>query len=435
MLINIIMLPASMNYYKKMNAMGRNQKMRLSAQPTNGSTFTSSSSTIEITIPCSQPGLFADLRNGYFMCNIANGDGTNSHLLYGKVGTLGLIKKVRCETSSNTKFSEVENFNVLASMKLAESVDTDWLMGQGRVMFGTSNSSIAGDEIASGGNITRVVPFTLSGLSSETYVPLFGRENIKLQFELESALTGTIGTNATATATDLTITSVNFYYDAYKLEDNEYKNLLDDTGGIFRISESDWLHQSEIIPAGSTNQIINIGFSKRKMKNLYFCLRTNSNLVVANVCSVTSRNQGAITKYSLKYNGSIIGQNAVNCQDPTGVDFINQGEAMAELMKGSGGLLNLHSNILGFEVNNFGRKEGAGTADNTCGSFFGKISLENGFQTDEALSGLEILNGNLQLDITKLASAGDQRLDIFVEYASEYVLDMANSGGVWEVYS
>ena len=67
-----------------MDAIGRNQKLRLNAQPTNGSTFVSGSSTIEITIPCSQPGLFADLKNGYFSAVIENKDGTNAHTLYGK---------------------------------------------------------------------------------------------------------------------------------------------------------------------------------------------------------------------------------------------------------------------------------------------------------------------------------------------------------------
>ena len=108
---------------------------------------------------------------------------------------------------------------------------------------------------------------------------------------------------------------------------------------------------------------------------------------------------------------------------------------MAELMKANGGVLSLHSNTLGYEDDNFGRKEGAATANNTCGSFFGKIDLENGFESDEAISGLEVLNGNLQLELTKIASTADQRLDIFVEYHSEYVLDMNDGGGTWQIYS
>jgi hypothetical protein len=212
------------------------------------------------------------------------------------------------------------------------------------------------------------------------------------------------------------------------MEDTEYKQLLNNNDGVFRISGTDFLNQTEIIPSANTSAVINIGFSKRKIKALYFALRRNDKITTDAGVTLTGRDKGYITNYALKYNGSVIGQNSINSSET------NESETFAELAKASGGILNLHANCFGID-NKFNLSDGDCSTNAESGSFFGKIDLENGFQSDEALSGLEVLGGNLTLELTKSASSADQRLDLFVEYHSEYVLDMNDGGGTWGVYS
>ena len=191
-----------MTYIKQADAIGRTQKYRLSAQPVNGTSF-ADGSIIQFTIPCQQPGLFADLSNAYFKATISNSN-ANAKTLHGKCGTIGLFNRVYVETSTNTRFDSVNQWNTLGCIEMDKISDLDYKDSVGKVMFGTSDT-YDGDSIAASGasTITKVVPFMLNSLAGETYVPLAGRENIHLYFELDSCITSTIST--AASAGDLTL--------------------------------------------------------------------------------------------------------------------------------------------------------------------------------------------------------------------------------------
>lgn len=418
------MLSEGLNYYKKLDAMGiRNNKERVNIQPTNGSSFTTDTGKIRLVIPCNQPGKFADLKNMYMMAKYTNGDGAAT-VFQGSLGTQGIVKKIRYATDSDTVFSELDNQNVLSGMKIEENVDSTWLDNKKKI-FGTGSSSVAGTSIAAGSNVTLALPFLNSGLTESTYFPLGGRENIVMELSLESALTCFVGT-AGLLANEVTVSEINCYYDVYKLENDEYNKLLEQFDNTLRISHTDWAHTSDIIPNTDTSRVINLGFAYEKVKKLYVCLRTEGFVTGTALASLQSRNKAKMSKITVLHNGSVVGSRAVNVTTSTS----ESAEVYAELLKCHGGLWNLHSTHL---TDKYSSEEPDADSDDNTGKFFFVACFENGFENSESISGLDVRQGSFQLQIEKAASNANQRVDVFVEYHSEYVLDMNESGGVWVV--
>jgi hypothetical protein len=419
------MLSEGLNYYKKLDAMGiRNNKERVNIQPTNGSSFTTDTGKIRLVIPCNQKGKFADLKNMYMMAKYTNGDG-NSVRFQGSLGTQGIVKKIRYATDSDTVFSELDNQNVLSGMKIEENVDSTWLDNKTKI-FGTASDAAASTAVAAGGNITLALPFLNSGITESTYFPLGGRENIVMELSLESAITCFFGTAATLAANDVTVSEINCYYDVYKLDSDEYNKLLEQFDNTLRISHSDWAHTSDIIPNTDTSRVINLGFAYEKVKKMYVCLRTEGKLTTANATSLQSRNKAKMSKITVLHNGSVVGSRAVNVTTSTS----ESAEVYAELLKCHGGLWNLHSTHL---TDTYSSDEPDASDNANTGKFFFVACFENGFENSESISGLDVRQGSFQLQIEKAASTANQRVDVFVEYHSEYVLDMNESGGVWVV--
>jgi hypothetical protein len=79
-----------------------------------------------------------------------------------------------------------------------------------------------------------------------------------------------------------------------------------------------------------------------------------------------------------------------------------------------------------------------GTADgediSEVGRFYFEVDLENGMETKDSVGGLNVMSGNFNLELVKAATSDPQNLDIWIEYHSEYVLDM-QAGGTWMVYN
>jgi hypothetical protein len=419
------MLSAGLNYYKKLDAMSvRNNKERVAVQPVNGSTFTSNTGKIRVVIPCNQPGKYADLKNFYMIASIKNNDATAAVNLQGSVGAMGLIKKIRFATDSETVFSELDNQNVLMGMKIDESVEKDWL-GNNTKSFGTGLTAIAGAAIGIGATITLGIPLMASGLASTPYFPLGGRENLVLEFFLENAKTACIG-DAGLAETEIEISNVVCYYDVYKLDSTENDKLLEQFSNVLRIQNTDFAHTSDLIPLAATSRVINLGFAFERVKKMYVCLRTDDFITNATKTSLQARNKAKISKITVLHNGSIVGSRAVNVSSSTS----ENAEAFLELMKCNGGIWNLHTTHLDslFDVD-----EGAANTENSSGKYYFVACFENGFENSESISGLDIRQGSFQVQIDKAASDADQRVDIFVEYHSEYALDMNDSGGIWSV--
>ena len=105
-------------------------------------------------------------------------------------------------------------------------------------------------------------------------------------------------------------------------------------------------------------------------------------------------------------------------------------QMMAELMIGNGGLLNLNPCCLNSSGVNYNLDEGNGSTDALCGQFFYEFdltnTLEDGLITYSGLSGS---SNNFSLQLNGTGPAAQQRIDVFVEYGVDYILQ----DGVWKV--
>ena len=109
-------LPEEMNYTQHIDAMGiKKERIGLA---NNGSSFVCNTGNIQFEIPCQQMSRFCDLSNAYIGFDITNSDAT-ANSLPGQLGTISLQQKITCETTSNRKFSEVDNVNALWDIKLS----------------------------------------------------------------------------------------------------------------------------------------------------------------------------------------------------------------------------------------------------------------------------------------------------------------------------
>jgi len=438
-------LPEEMNYSQHIDSMGI-KKDRIGLAPNNGSSFICNTGYLNFEVPCQQFSKFADFANAYIAFDVTNTDAT-ANAFHGQLGTIALQNKLTVETTSNKKFSEVDNVNALWDIKLSQSVDPDWYKSNGALMFGTGDGPFDGVSIGAGAGNARhyIMPLGMSGLCDNTYVPLIGRENLRFRIDLEQASTALIASTDGLADSEITLSNVVMYYDVMTLSDEQMKGLLNAIGGKFIMSGIDYYHQNAQIALASTSGNISIGCSRRKAKKLIGCFRTVGDMTDDEVNSF-SRNKANLTEITVKHNGQKIGQTDLPLNANTAP------EAYAEAMKASqGGLLNLHSTSLG-EVKTlvlaegapniisytytdvFNLDEGDATSNITSGKFFFEVDLTSGMETKDSVSGLNVMTGNFNLEFQKGATTADQYLDIFIEYHSEYVLDM-QAGGTWMVYN
>jgi hypothetical protein len=436
-------LPEEMNYTQHIDALGV-KKDRIGLAPNNGSSFICNTGYLNFEVPCQQFSKFADFTNAYIAFDITNSDEV-TNTLYGQLGTIALQNKLTVETTSNRKFSEVDNVNALWDIKLSQSVDPDWYKSNGSMMFGTGETPNLGVDIGADATAHYIMPIGMSGLCDNTYVPLIGRENLRFRIDLEQAKTAVYCSDANVADSEITLTNVVLYYDVMTLADDQMKSLLNAIGGKFIMSGVDYYHQNQQIALASTSANISIGCSRRKAKKLIGCFRTVGKMTTANANSF-SRNKANLTEITVKLNGTKVNQADLPLNATTAP------EAYAEIMKCSqGGLLNLHSTSLGeykkvtgvSDTGNtitytyydmFNLDEGDATVDETTGRFFFEVDLSSGMDTKDSVGGLNVMTGNFNLEFQKAATMADQYLDIWIEYHSEYVLDM-QAGGTWQIYN
>lgn len=422
-------LPEQLNYTQHIDALGI-KKDRIGLAPNNGSSFICNTGNIQFEVPCQQMSRFADFTNAYIAFDITNTDAQDL-LFPGQLGTIALQDKLTVETTSNKKFSEVDNVNALWDAKLSQSVADDWYAKNGACMFAMGATPTAGVTLGQGaGNKRRfIMPVAMSGLCEHRHVPLLGRENIRFRIDLAQAKTVFDGaTDGNQADSEITIDNVLLYYDVVTLSDEQMKGLLNATGGKFIISGTDYYHQNAQIATTSRAENISMGCSRRKAKKLIGIIRTLDDITDGSVNSF-SRNKLTIDEITVKLNGIKVGQSDLPSNASTAP------EVYAELMKSAqGGLLSLHDNALGTDTL-FNLAEGDASSDATIGRFMFEVDLTTGLETDGSVSGLNVMTGNFNLELSKTANSTDtQYLDIFIEYHSEYVLDM-NAGATWMVYN
>lgn len=438
-----MLLNESVDYLGKIASIGKQRTRKLRA-PVNGSTFISGQSEPEFLISCRRKGIFADTKNAYFLLTAYKTDASNASLP-GSIGMMAFCNRQTVETNSNQQLSRVDNWNVLMGMKATENFSKDLLGAQFQNAYGTSAKETNGAVglLASGGTVATgkryAIPLAFAGIAHQ-YMPCDGLEDIRIKLNLESALVALqqIQTGADGlSAGSVTFANCSLVMDEYEMSMEEYGMFIRSLpNNLYRITNTDWYHQSDSsIAANTTEYSTQITLNKRDVKNVYFCFRTASLIGASGALSLTSRNHLDITSYNVTLGGTIVGQSSV------GSSSTSVSEAILEIMKSSGGILDTNAfNLTGNQadnttdgaLNNFLLAEGNATSDATCGHYFGKINFDRGFDNMHSLSGIDVTSGNFVLNVSFGAVAAIQRLDIFVEYWSSYEM---YPGGEWIVRS
>jgi hypothetical protein len=178
----------------------------------------------------------------------------------------------------------------------------------------------------------KVMPMGLcpSGFFKQKFFPMFGKDNISIVIDMNSAIKAVIGTDQASTS--LTISDVKYWYDVYTLTPQQYNDLNHDLGGVYRLYATDWTHYSDTLESGSVGKTINLGLAKKKCKRVIAMIRAQADLSAVGTASITNRDQANITRYYLKVDDVTVGLKEIDYK--TGSGNTESGSMVyAEVMK------------------------------------------------------------------------------------------------------
>mmetsp|Transcript_32810 Transcript_32810/g.38487 ORF Transcript_32810/g.38487 Transcript_32810/m.38487 type:complete len:441 (-) Transcript_32810:1015-2337(-) len=420
--------PATMNYapLANANAFGGNRQSRYRTPSNNGGGSYEMGQAIEFTIPMGQKGSVCDFKNSRMTFTVTNNmaaaaNNANDIFFQPRVGTLGLINQIYIRNDAGEQFSNFDGFNVLAPLLQEREVDPNWYASNGNALMACS-TAYAGVSIASNSaSLIKMIPFTLSGVSHPQF-PMDSENAIVIGLKLEDVKTCFVSTNAVANS-DVIISNLQFHYDVYDLAPPTIASINSKlVANQYIMSVPDWSHSTKILTANETKLNQTINFSKRKALRLIMVVRPTANISTATSMGLQSKTQASITNIICKLNDKTY-------QSSTGVDMstTNMVDAFSEMLIQTpyGGLYDMKTNALTFD-----RYSVAGTSASTTlatsGCFFYEINFSNRMDTDISVSGEQIGNQNLILDITKTATNASLTFDFFVEYENEYMLSKAD---------
>ena len=420
-------------------------RVRKQATITGNGPFTDTSTELVITISANQVKSMALLQNSYIVVDITNNN-TNDIYFQGKGGTIMCIESLTLENIKGNRFNYFRDYNVLAAIELCKNMDAQYQVGIGASLFGLSDSDIEGEVllgtkldslIASPVRvptpITKIIPM---GAICNLFklCPLWGSEDIRITLKFANpksvyrcdapvAVLGVATTTAVIEAGSVSYSNLKFIYETIDIPPMIIEGYLKSMGNLFYMSGSDWESTNATIPENTTNISVPIPIVKNCVKRVIACLRTSDNIQNVQAVSICSRNRCAFTECYLTYNSSSFPVNTIKMKASS------ISEQLAEMViSQSNNLMNLSpANI---PKAKYELAEGDALTDETCGLFWFEFYLGNHLEDNNSTySGLKVTQNNLSLNLNGGGVNDAQRVDIFVEYAVDYILN----NGIWEV--
>jgi hypothetical protein len=190
-------------------------------------------------------------------------------------------------------------------------------------------------------------------------------------------------------------------------------SLAAETNGRYVITGNAFQNQQEV--SASSSVIANLGFGRSKCKRVYVALRETDALTTA-LESAHSFDCHTLKTAELRYNGRLLNE--------SGLTFTagNQAVVMAEILKQKGQSLINSAGIS--SPTNFEASIPSPASNAKVGTFHIVFDLTSGADTYLSESGLDTRTGSFQLSLTS-GTAMAHTIDIFCEYETQIVLDMA----------
>lgn len=412
---------------KKMRAMSSRQ-YRTKQPAVNGNQFLSGGSVIQFDVPANQARTFLDMEATYILVEVENvGTTANEDLTFeGKGGVFAMIEKIECLTAGQTLFT-LDGYGTLQSVKTDVETSAIYGGGVGAVLLGSGAVPYAGTQLDHTDKKTCAIPLQLNGLyNANKYIPLFSRDKLSFRITLADARVGMISTAAAPTtiSAGVRFNRPELVCHQVELGSEAFSAVASAVDYKFDIITTDYRHTSAVIPAGSANAVVNLGFAFSSCNKIISTMRTStlvSGDTARKVASVGSRNKAGLNKVSVLLNGAKIPQREILASST------NSAECLAELLVAEGALSAVaHSSRIN-DGEGYDAEIALGQASGSCGSFVSIVGLENMRSDSDGLySGVSSIGSVLQLELgfDSATLTATQTLDVYCEYTAQYSLDM-----------
>jgi len=426
---------------KRMKAMS-SRSYRVVSASTNTSLATCGQ-RIQFRIAGNQSSSFLDNSTMYIKVKVKNTNGAPI-ALEGKSGLYALLfKKLTISTSGQT-LSEINEFGILHSCFVdADSNGNGFGNNAGRVLFGSSDTG-AGQVIANGAEATFILPFVMCNLSNaRKYFPLFGRSDLLIDIETQSAALGCLGT---ATDAEIQFESPELIYNVVELSAPAMQAVAESVNNVFTIVADDYRHTSSTCTANANQtSIVNLGFSFSSLNRVIVAQQNQANLTNVKYC-IGNRSRRDLEQVSLLINGEQLPARPIKVTDQAS-------EALGELLIADRSLVayDHDSRINGgagyaaqdptgaTSVGGGADPDTQGAATPNVGNFMVQIDTESmRSPVDEhfggLFSGISTISAVTQLQLVygSTAPSGATNIHVYGQMTTQLVLDM-NTNQQWIV--
>jgi len=401
------------------------RSIRSEVVASNGSTF-SAGNTIVFDIGANQQNTYADFQSTYLRLNITNNDGAAVTMENAGFGTL--VKKFEVLIGGSTVCS-IDSYNVLFSMLLDMDTSAAFKNNAGKRLFMTSENGFAGETIAAGATRQVCFPLALTPLAMcQKYLPLWGREQIRIRLELESAAAGVIG-DAAITNANLQFTEPTMIMYMLELGQEVQNQVVAASGGEFKIMMPSFVHHQTTLATGASSVSTTLGMSVSSLNRVLVAQRLQAvNPATATICN---RANLGLNRASIKVGGVQYPQQRVRdavTLNAAGdaVAQVDGAEPLAEALISQRALLSWgHDSSLETGAG-FNAVEPAGTSNATIGKYLQEIDLESQrVDSGDLVAGLNVIGQICQYESTySIGPAAPYLLDIYGEHSLMLVLDV-----------
>jgi len=411
-------IPEELHYEEKMRAIGkRKPAMHVEQSPDNGATQVSSTGKIRFPIQGNQVARFADLKNGYVAVDMVKNDAAVTDATLGEHGTIACVSRATLSTNTNQIISDIYKKNVLDVAMNNTFKSANWADSTKAVLYGGS-SDFSGEDISDTAK-RFIIPLDKLGFD-ETFVPLCGIEDLKLELYLESAIGVLVAnTDGAVTATGIQYSNMILHYDVFDMTDDEFEDLLHGSNGKLIVNSKTWFCQDMTVTSTDTSVSMTLGAGKQDAKRVLVVQRgvTNDAVITNNKFAMGT---GKATSISLMHNGVELKNRPYTLTGGAPENFI-------ENIKAEGGYIYDGNERAGNRTKYTASGDVisvVGTFGTTNACFVAMFDCQNGFQTDDTESGINITTGSTLLKIVRTATAMNMNLEVFVEYGQRLELDM-----------
>lgn len=390
---------------------------RISVQPDNLSTYTSSSSTSDIffSIPASRNSFIqtnctalvfnvlatATFASGTAAVSLSNGSGSS------------IVQAMECVVQ-NQQIENLLNYATYAAV-IEDCQGLQRFTGVGSILNGATTTLKAGKAIGAATTIAGVpvrcvLPLYsgLLGVGAEQYCPMVDGIRLKLTLATsDNALHQTFSVSGTAT---YTLSNIQLQLEVMDFDSATMSALIAQGGGMLKQHMTSVNNYQSTISASTANSVL-IPARFSSVKALLVAFRLSANLsspASENVCG--DRILPQISNYFFQVDGANVPSVPVLIADSA--SSVYAGEALGEAIKVFGASNSTQFNAVFSEAN---YEDLAGTSG--TGSFFIGLNFESQDSASSALiSGRDLNSSNVYLNLTHYATASASVCDAFALY-------------------